>query len=496
MGQTVHVFGIKPGSKGEEVGYAHPYWEPEPDDSATDEEYNAWEDRNPIWGLCEDLDCYLDSDFVEYLGDEEGNFWEYLAGYVTDDRDLDKIREALVACREFVLIFDSALGGFDANLRETEGALYAGEFACSLDADEGPIPCRRDGDHSGRILIARTIQPRLAVTAGRYGEVRFWDTSTAEPIEVQSDHSVDDFVHAIALSPDLTSMYSCSDEVLHWNLASRPIVSRSMVSHGGYQIGGLGLIPNRNRLAIACVDGSVGLIDLNSDTETLLNHQDRVTAVLPVPDGDHLISVISAATLAVGQGSTFAVWALDSEEMVRRVSLPHPYTRLLLLIDHSTVLYGTDDGRLVWWDWRSDEPLRVATAFDDNCVDAIALSASEHLAATAGAQAVKVWRVNDGELMTTFDGHSNDVKAVCFLDDDHIVSGSRDATIRIWRLSDQQELARFTDAPADREEIPGYLDDPWEVHCLTADGNTIVAGETSGRVRILRFDGRELELLR
>ena len=87
------------------------------------------------------------------------------------------------------------------------------------------------------------------------------------------------------------------------------------------------------------------------------------------------------------------------------------------------------------------------------------------------------------------------VKAACFLDD-HAVSGSRDATIRVWRISDRRQVSLFTDAPGDRDEVPSYLDDPWEIHCVAAIKGTIVAGETSGRVRILRFDGETLHLQR
>ncbi len=48
-----------------------PYWEPEPDDSVSDEEYDAWERRNPRWCFCEDIGLKLDQDFVELCFDIE-----------------------------------------------------------------------------------------------------------------------------------------------------------------------------------------------------------------------------------------------------------------------------------------------------------------------------------------------------------------------------------------------------------------------------------------
>lgn len=98
-------------------------------------------------------------------------------------------------------------------------------------------PTLQPGDHTGRILIARTIAPNVVATAGRFGEVRFWDTTHAQPIAIRSKHSANDFVHALSLSADGTAMYTCSDEVLRWDLKRVPIESRIIGRHGGFQMG-------------------------------------------------------------------------------------------------------------------------------------------------------------------------------------------------------------------------------------------------------------------
>ncbi len=49
--------------------YFIPYWEPEPDENATDEEYYAWESRNPIWKLEKQLGKAIDPCFTEFHGD-------------------------------------------------------------------------------------------------------------------------------------------------------------------------------------------------------------------------------------------------------------------------------------------------------------------------------------------------------------------------------------------------------------------------------------------
>lgn len=62
-----HLFGATFASDEEAKRYAFEQWEPEPSNGATDAEYSAWEDRNPTWQLAEELEFYMDSDFVELL---------------------------------------------------------------------------------------------------------------------------------------------------------------------------------------------------------------------------------------------------------------------------------------------------------------------------------------------------------------------------------------------------------------------------------------------
>ena len=73
---------------------------------------------------------------------------------------------------------------------------------------------------------------------------------------------------------------------------------------------------------------------------------------------------------------------------------------------------------------------------------------------SAGDKTAKVWHARTGRPVACFDQHTDEVKAACFIDNDHAASGSKDATIRVWRISDQKELARFTDVPDDRDDVP------------------------------------------
>ncbi len=128
MSQTVHVFAGEFDSVEEACQYTEEQWEPEPDKSASDEEYSAWEDRNPIWQLRADLDVdYLDGDFIETIDGKDRI--EYLERMLTSDEDRQSVRQAIMKEENIlVLIFDAAFGGFDARVSSTPRLRYVGAY--------------------------------------------------------------------------------------------------------------------------------------------------------------------------------------------------------------------------------------------------------------------------------------------------------------------------------------------------------------------------------
>jgi WD40 repeat protein len=47
---------------------------------------------------------------------------------------------------------------------------------------------------------------------------------------------------------------------------------------------------------------------------------------------------------------------------------------------------------------------------------------------------VKVWDIKSGEILTSYDSHSDYVYAIDFMQNGNLVTGSRDGTVQIWDI--------------------------------------------------------------
>ena len=125
----LHVFAGTFSSREEACEYTEEQWEPEPDESVSDEEYEKWENRNPHWAFREDLGVYLEHDFIETIDGE--NRFEYLETYIIHSDDMENIRQKAGDSNILVLLFPEAIDEDDQEdlkLKDTPKLIYCGSF--------------------------------------------------------------------------------------------------------------------------------------------------------------------------------------------------------------------------------------------------------------------------------------------------------------------------------------------------------------------------------
>jgi len=131
--RRLYVFIASFGTEAEALAYCQPHWEQEPDEKASDEDYQAWEDHNPSWPMKRELgDAYLDEDFIEtiWAGDDgrASPDWKYLSVRL-EAVDVEACKALAPSDGSTLILIDElALGGFDFELSSTSAMTYCGAY--------------------------------------------------------------------------------------------------------------------------------------------------------------------------------------------------------------------------------------------------------------------------------------------------------------------------------------------------------------------------------
>ncbi|QEG22010.1 hypothetical protein [Mariniblastus fucicola] len=131
MKNKLHIFAVNFQSRKHACKYTEAKWEPEPDDSASDEEFEEWEERNPIWELEFDLngEGFLDSDSIETVTGKTR--LAYVTSHLKSATDIESVENDSTGMNTFVLIFPGALhslGGYKCKMKDTSQLKYLGAF--------------------------------------------------------------------------------------------------------------------------------------------------------------------------------------------------------------------------------------------------------------------------------------------------------------------------------------------------------------------------------
>lgn len=131
----LHLFIANFTDKNSLFQFAEEQWEPEPDDSISDEEYYEWEERNPSWKLKDEIQFYMDSDFIEYYfgKDELG----YILSLIKSEEQKEQVKSSFSeGYNSFIVIGENAIYGDMKSTdksrlispESTKNLVYLGEF--------------------------------------------------------------------------------------------------------------------------------------------------------------------------------------------------------------------------------------------------------------------------------------------------------------------------------------------------------------------------------
>lgn len=129
------------------------------------------------------------------------------------------------------------------------------------------------------------------------------------------------------------------------------------------------------------------------------------------------------------------IWNLHSKRMVRQVNFYQPTELAFTIDDRIGFVFGTT---VVIWDYNLAMRIPHNPLISDDVTRIKMKSAVTALICSRGTLIVGLYngdvcKITDGEITTTFSGHTNTVTALCALEDGFIASGSMDQSVRIWK---------------------------------------------------------------
>jgi WD40 repeat protein len=348
--------------------------------------------------------------------------------------------------------------------------------------------------HNGAVVdvayVERDGEPTV-ITAGEDGTVRFWNPDTGEQLDQLDAH--EGGVQQLDVSPEngLLATTGADGTARVWDLETLDgiVELRSSTGHQPYDVA---IDPAGERLATSGLDGSVAIWDLATGRETLTYREGGAgltRAVAWTPDGEQVVSA--------GADQLVRVWDPDSGATALiyrdhpRLRVPGEITSVEVSPNGSTVASSSGFETLIWRISDGQLVTTVGRAGADAAYAGFSPDGSELV--TGGTDGVgRMWQTQSGVEEDQFLGHPDALRAVAFGPDrERIATAGEDGTARVWATSAGELLE-----PPQNEATTTYLLRDATLARVTADGRgNVQLGEVGApRGEDLELDG-DLEVL-
>jgi cytochrome c len=162
----------------------------------------------------------------------------------------------------------------------------------------------------------------------------------------------------------------------------------------------------------------------------LTGHGGPVRAVLPLPDGQHLVSgsfdhAVILWDASAGQARAVARWHRGS-------------VNALALLPDGRIASAGEGGRIALWaPGLGAAPTQILEGHTGQIASLVARGG--YLASAAWDGSVRLWNLADGSAQI-LEGHRGNVNAVAFRPDGALVSAGFDGTIRLWAANGSNQI--------------------------------------------------------
>jgi len=331
------------------------------------------------------------------------------------------------------------------------------------------------GDHDSlRVRVVAVIpNGKKAISGSLDGTLKVWDLESGREIQILRGHTR--AVRAVAVAFDGKKAISLSEDrtLKVWDLESGQEIQtvRGLASS---RIRAVAVTPDGKNAISGSDDGTLKVWDMESvqEIQILGGHTSRVSAVVVTSDGKKAVSISSDRTIKV--------WDLEIWEEIQTIRV-RGHTGLVSAMvvtpDGKKAISLSDDRTLKVWDLENGRNIQTLRGHTGR-VNAVAVTPNGNKAVSGSDDGtLKIWDLKTGREIQTLKGHTSRVKTVAVTPNGKkAFSGSDDRTLKVWDLESGRMMVEFA------------CDGPINSFALSPDGRTVIAGDVSGRVHLLRLE--------